>query len=328
MPSIEELKVGERFDGFFRLRELDERETRGGKPYLDVVLEDRTGALPGKVWEIAEQVMGQLVRGGFVKVRATPEDYRGTLQLRVERIRPVTDADREDGFREADCVEQTPYDIDVMWEEARRIAQGCHPIVARLVFSVLDEYEERFRAWPASVHIHHPYLGGLLEHTLSVTKTCIYFAGKYDVARDLLVAAALLHDVGKLHELATDAGTYYTSEGRLIGHIVLGRDIVREHARRLGDVPEDFLLHLDHLILAHQGQPEWGTVKVPMTREALLLHYADDADAKFNHVQRAIERDRTEEDFTGRDRVMQRAFYKPLPALPPREDGGEEPPSS
>ncbi|MBI2177724.1 MAG: HD domain-containing protein [Candidatus Tectomicrobia bacterium] len=318
MARAAEVKRGERFDGFFRIREIQERQNRFGKPYLDLQLEDRTGCLPAKVWDISDKVVeGPVERGDFVKVRAGAEDFQGALQLRVERIRRVGDADREAGFREEDCVQSTAYDVGLMWEEFRRIAQSCHPLVAALLLSVLDECAERLRAWPASQRIHHPYLGGLLEHTLSVTKTCIYLASKYEVSRDLLVAGAILHDVGKLDELSPVAGTHYTPEGRLLGHLVLGRDIVRAHAQRLGNVPAEFLLHLEHLILSHQGQPEWGTVKVPMTPEALLLHYADDLDAKLNVLRTALEQDRSDEDFTPRHPVMHRHFFKLRPLLPP-----------
>ena len=316
MARAAEVKRGERFDGFFRIREIQERQNRFGKPYLDLQLEDRTGCLPAKVWDIPDTVMGPVERGDFVKVRAAGEDYQGTLQLRVERIRRVGDADREAGFREADCVQSTAYDVEMMWEEFRRIAQGCHPLAAGLLLSILDEYAGRFRSWPASQRIHHSYLGGLLEHTLSVTKTCIYLASKYEVSRDLLVAGAILHDVGKLDELSPVAGIHYTPEGRLLGHLVLGRDIVRDHARRLGNLPPEFLLHLEHLILSHQGLPEWGTVKVPMTPEALLLHYADDIDAKFNVLASALAQDRGEEDFTSNNNVMRRHFFKLRPLLP------------
>ena len=319
MPRAAEVKRGDQFDAFFHVRELQERQNRFGKPYLDLQLEDHTGCLPAKVWDIPDQVMGPVERGDFVKVRAAGEDYQGALQLRVLRIRRVGEADREAGFREADCVQSTAYDIDLMWEELRRIAQGCHPLVAGLLLSILDGYAESFRSWPASQRIHHPYLGGLLEHTLSVTKTCIYLASKYAVSRDLLVAGAILHDVGKLEELSPVAGNHYTAEGRLIGHLVLGRDIMRAHAQRLGNLPPEFLLHLEHLILSHQGQPEWGTVRLPMTPEALLLHYADDMDAKFSVLTIALGQDKGEEDFTPRNPVMQRHFFKLRPLLPPVE---------
>ena len=171
-------------------------------------------------------------------MRAAGENYQGRLQLRVDRVRRVNEQDYESGFKPEDCVQRTPYDIDVMWEEAKRIAGGCHPLVAAYLTAILDAYEEKFREWPAAQRIHHPYLGGLLEHTLSVTKTCLYLADKYDVSKDLLVAGALLHDIGKLEELSTEGATHYTAAGRLLGHIVLGRDIVREWAGREGVFPE------------------------------------------------------------------------------------------
>ena len=281
MPTVSELKEEERFDSYFRVRQFDERETRNGKKYLDLLLEDRTASISGKVWEIDEQVVGVIESGDFVKVRAAVESYKGILQLRVLKIRKVNDEDFEEGFRIEDCVEQTPFDIDSMWEEIRETALSCHPLVAEFLLSIFEQYEDKIREWPAAQRIHHSYLGGLLEHTLSVTKTCIYLTEKYEISRDLLLCGAMLHDIGKLDELSTSGGFDYTDSGRLIGHVVLGRDIVRDNAKAYGKLPSDFCLHLEHLILAHQGQLDWGTVKVPMTPEALLLHYADDIDAKF-----------------------------------------------
>ncbi len=325
MPRISELEHGQQFDGFFLLRECEEKMTRQGKVYLDMVLEDRTGNLPGKVWEVPHQVQGVIEGGDFVKVRALAENYRGTMQLKIEKIRRTTDSDGEEGFREEDCIARTSFDTEKMWKEIFQIAQSCHPLVAELLVSILEEYADQFQTWPAAQRIHHPYLGGLLEHTLSVTKTCLYLVEKYDVSRDLLVAGALLHDIGKLHELSGVGGTRYTSAGRLVGHIVLGRDILRNHAQRVENLPEEFVLHLEHLILSHQGQPDWGTVKVPMTPEAVLLHYADDMDAKFNIATRAIEQDRGDGEFTSRIAIVDRAFFKLRPLLPPPSTKGETP---
>lgn len=325
MPTIAALKEGERFDSFFRIKERETKLSRAGREYLDLLLEDATGDISAKVWEPATQMEGPVEAGDFIKARAVVENYQGRRQLRVERIRRVNDADRESGFRREDCVPRTPYDIDVMWEEMRRVASARHPLVAAYLTAILDAYEEKFREWPASQHIHHPYLGGLLEHTLSVTKTCLYFADKYEASKDLLVAGALLHDIGKLEELSTEGAAHYTARGRLVGHVAMGRDVALEWARREGvfpegkALPEDFLTHLEHLILSHQGRLEWGAAKIPMSAEALLLHYADDVDAKFNLLRRAVAAGDGDEEFTSRNHTMGRAFYKGDPPLPPED---------
>ncbi len=325
MAQVAALKEGERFDSFFRVKEYEARLSRAGREYLDLWLEDATGEISAKVWEPSTQVEGIVGAGDFIKVRAVAESYKGQLQLKVERVRRVSDQDYESGFRREDYVRRTPYDVDVMWEETKRIAGGCHPLVAAYLTAILNGYEEKFREWPASQRIHHAYLGGLLEHTLSVTKTCLYLADKYGVSKDLLVAGALLHDVGKMEELSTEGGVHYTARGRLVGHVAMGRDVARDWAGRAGvfpqgeTLPEDFLLHLEHLLLSHQGQPEWGTVKTPMSKEALLLHYADDMDAKFSLVQRVVDESRGEGDFTEMNHTMRRAFYKGGASLPPED---------
>ena len=130
MPNVSDLSTGEKFDAFFRIRDLQKKETRNGRQYLDLVLEDRTGGISAKVWEVEEQVLGVIERGDFVKARAVVESYKGNFQLRVQKIRKVNDEDYEEGFRQEECIEQTPFDIDLMWEEIRRIARTCHPLVA------------------------------------------------------------------------------------------------------------------------------------------------------------------------------------------------------
>tara|TARA_Y100000588_G_scaffold390896_1_gene497718 strand:- start:2478 stop:3437 length:960 start_codon:yes stop_codon:yes gene_type:complete len=310
MTKIKEMELGEQYDSFFFLREKLIKETRTGKEYMDILLEDDTATISAKIWEIDSQVFGEISSGDFVKARVSLETYRDQKQLKIFKVRKVKEEDYNEGFDETSCFKKTNFDIDEMWDEIRDISSGCSPKISELLISILDKFSERFRVWPAAVKIHHAYVGGLLEHTLSVTKTCLYFVDKYEISKDLLVCAAILHDIGKLEELSKKSGAEYTEKGQLIGHIVLGRDIVREHASEIPDFPEDFLILLEHLILSHQGQTEWGTVKVPMTLEALLLHYADDIDAKFNHVSNFILDDESEGFFTRRSAIMNRTFLK------------------
>ncbi len=310
MTQIKGMELGEQYDSFFFLRQKLRKETRAGKEYLDLVLEDKTAMIPAKIWEIDSQVFGEISSGDFVKARVSLETYRDQKQLKIFKVRKVKEEDYDDGFDENSCFRKTPFDIDEMWEEIRNISAECSPKVSKLLISILDEFSDHFRSWPAAVRIHHAYIGGLLEHTLSVTKTCLYFVEKYEVSRDLIVSAAILHDIGKLEELSKDSGAEYTERGQLIGHIVLGRDIVRKFASEITDFSKDFLLLLEHLILSHQGQTDWGTVKVPMTLEAILLHYADDIDAKFNHVSNFILDDESEGLFSHRNPIMNRVFFK------------------
>ena len=310
MTQIKEMELGAQYDSFFFLREKLTKETRAGKEYLDLVLEDKTAVISAKIWEIDSQVFGQITSGDFIKARVSVETYRDQKQLKIFKVRKVIEEDYNKGFDENSCFKMTPFDIDEMWEEIRNISYECSPKVSELLINILDEYSENFRVWPAAVKIHHAYVGGLLEHTLSVTKTCLYFVEKYSISRDLLVCAAILHDIGKLEELSKERVVEYSEQGQLIGNIVLGRDMIRKKASEISDFPEEFLLLLEHLILSHQGQTDWGTVKVPMTLEALLLHYADDIDAKFNHVSNFILDDEGEGLFTRRNAIMNRAFLK------------------
>ena len=219
----------------------------------------------------------------------------------IRRIREVTAADADDGFSPSMCMPQSRFDSEAMFAQLQELVRDRIEAadLRGLVESILQEHRSALLTMPAARHNHHAYVGGLLEHTLSVAKTCVYLADKYadyycemqpPLDKDIAVAGAVLHDIGKLRELAKDAvAAEYTPAGHLIGHMLLGRDIVREAAARMetgpvaaGRVDAETLLRLEHLILAHQRLPEWGSPKPPMTPEALIVHYADDLDAKLH----------------------------------------------
>jgi 3'-5' exoribonuclease len=176
---------------------------------------------------------------------------------------------------------------------------------------MLENHKQQVRSYPAGTEIHHSYWGGFLEHVLSVVESCLYFADKYpSLDRDLLVAGAVLHDIGKMQELSDPKSPAYTTRGILIGHVVLGRDVLLQEARNVRDFPEEFLLLLEHMILSHQGQLEWGSPKRPKIPEALILHYVDDLDAKINRVFRVLEEDQGQSQFTSYDRYLGRVLFK------------------
>jgi 3'-5' exoribonuclease len=191
----------------------------------------------------------------------------------------------------------------------------------QLVQSILDEHSEGVKSYPAASRNHHAYRSGFLEHVLSVTKTAIYLADKYiayyenmqpPLDKSLVVAGAILHDIGKLIELDMQPhGTIYTAEGTLIGHILLGRDMIRDAVGKIDDFPPETLLRLEHIIVAHQNLPEWGSPVAPHTPEALLVHYADEIDAKYHMFAVALEQPpQAEMEFTPRDNPMRRPIFR------------------
>jgi 3'-5' exoribonuclease len=240
--------------------------------------------------------------------------------LEIRKIRETVEADAADGFDPAMCLAQTRFDPQTMFGELVQIAERHveDAQVRRLVLSILNGNREKLLTCPAARRHHHAFCGGLLEHTLSVARTALFLAGKYadyypdmqpPLNKGLVVAGAILHDIGKVRELDQQpTGTTYTPEGELIGHIVMGRDMVREAAAGT-EIDPDVLLRLEHLVLSHQRLPEWGSPKPPMTPEALLVHYADDLDAKYQMIY-TILRDDAAGPLTSEKNVLRHKIYR------------------
>jgi 3'-5' exoribonuclease len=265
--------------------------------------------------------------GEFYKIRGLFRQTSYGPQVDIRKIRLVSDADRGDGFDPAGFQPRSRFDSQEMLDEltglvAEKIAR---PELRALLLHILMTHREALLPLPAAARNHHAYYGGWLEHVLSVTRTCVLLADKYAAAypdlrppldKDLVVAGGVLHDIGKLRELAVSpTGAEHTSEGQLIGHVLQGRDIVREAAAELaasGDRPLDAetLLRLEHVIVSHQRLAEWGSPKPPMTPEALLVHYADDLDAKFQMMCEVLAEDTTEGPLTSRNNALRHRVFR------------------
>jgi len=259
--------------------------------------------------------------GTFYKLRAAYRETSYGPQLDIRKIREVAPADALDGFEPTMCLPQSRFPPQAMYDELRRlVAQriSAGPL-RKLVEKLLTGHREKLLKHPAAKWHHHAFVAGLLEHTLSMTHTCIYMADKYaekypdmqpPLDKDLVVAGAVLHDIGKLQELDQEpAGTEYTAAGALVGHLLLGRDMVREAAAEAG-LDAETLLRLEHLIIAHQRLPEWGSPKPPMTPEALIIHYADDLDAKYDMMYAILRDDRTPGPLTSDKNLLRHKVYR------------------
>lgn len=312
MKYINELKEGEKLIEFYLVEDKQIRTKKSGEEYISFILKDRTGQIPSVMWDDVDQYKERFQKGDFVKIEGTVGRYGSDLQITVTRIRRVEERDYREGFDKSNYFETTEGDIEMMLKEIFDLIGTLKDnSIRRLVKEILEENKEKMRIYPGAKSIHHEYIGGLLEHTLSVAKSCDYFGGKYNgVDRDLLMAGALLHDIGKLRELSLKNTTEYSKEGHLIGHIVLGRDMVREKAGEIEGFPGDKLVQLEHIILSHQGNTEWGSPKSPMTLEALIIHYVEDLDAKVNIFKKTIKKDREEGKFTQRSSLLDRVLYK------------------
>ena len=308
---INELTGGERIESAFLLRRCDLRQTRGGKFYLDMQVGDRTGILPAKRWDANEHLFEALRDADTVLVKGTVETYRDTLQLAVDQIRCVKPEDVD----LSELLPHTERDIDAMWQSLLDTAASIKdPYLMELLEKITgdEEIAEGFKSSPAAVNYHHPFIGGLLEHTVSVLDLAEKVLPNYHhLDRDLLLTGVILHDIGKMRELSRETNFKYTDSGELLGHIVLGVLMLEDKVREIAEFPEDLLMKLQHLILSHHGQYEFGSPKLPMTIESIALHHLDNLDAKLNAFTSAIESEgEAEGNWTQWNRMFQRRLYR------------------
>jgi len=280
---VDRLKQGERIDELFLVKSARLSETKAGKPYLILIVMDRSGEVSGPVWDIALEVQKLCNPGEIVRVTGMVQSYRDNLQLKVDSILSVPKSMVELG----DYFPVSPKNRQKMVDELQVLFRTIeNPYLKKLLnyFFNKSNWWLKFQEAPAAKGIHHAYIGGLLEHSLSVAQLCHFMAEHYEgVDHSLLLAGALLHDIGKLEELRTKNGVVeYTVAGRLKGHLVIGSEMVNEVAGQIKDFPKELLEQLQHLILSHHGRQEFGSPTVPMTVEAFVLSFVDDLDAKMN----------------------------------------------
>jgi 3'-5' exoribonuclease len=296
--------AGETTDSFVVVAEAVSAVTRKGDPYLKLSLRDRNRSANCFVWSNRPdfEAVSRIRPGEVCKIRGrlTAGDDGYGPKLELDQIRRADPARDSRDYSPADLFETTRFDVNAMWIELNAIiAEHVRDTPIRLLTAeLLRRREAEFKSAPAAERNHHAYLGGLLEHTLSVTRLCVHLADKYSeyyrgsgvpVDKDLVVAGGCLHDIGKVVELDLRPGvTGYTTPGRLVGHIVIGRDMVREVGAAIPGLDPRKLMLLEHIILSHQGRKEWSSPVEPRTLEALLVHYADDIDAKANMFVEAV----------------------------------------
>jgi 3'-5' exoribonuclease len=315
--QISQLQEGAVVQQYFLVRQAESRSTREGKPYLSLVLGDKSGHIVARVWDdVLARCPGPFVQGDHVGVQGQVSSYKGELQLTIRYINTV-EALRAMGKSleeyDPDLLHQTtPYDRQALWQELWQLAETqIRPPLKHLVLNLLDRHREEFLVCPAARLYHHPYVGGLLEHTWFVARHTLAALNIYpDLNRDLALAGAILHDLGKIKEIANPPAPELTVSGQLLGHIVLGWDLVRSAAQALEFSDPTLLLQLEHIILSHHGSLEFGSPIPPKTREALLVNFLDDLDAKLKMMSQHLESDSGEGDFTSYHRVLQRGLYK------------------
>ena len=275
---------------YFALVSVSVREKRGGGgQYLALVLGDKTGQMEARMWEEFADAIGKCNEGCYVKAQGQVSKYQGKFQITLEKMRLAAETEVE----AADFMPTTKYDVETMWSELREFVTAFHnDDLRQLVFAFLDDeaLAAAYKTAPAAKRLHHAWLGGLLEHVLALVKVCLATAPFYrEVDPDLLVTGAILHDIGKVKELSWANTFSYTLEGQLVGHISIAQRMVEEKVRGLPAFPERLRLLVEHMILSHHGKYEFGSPKLPMTPEAILLSALDDLEAKFEGMRREFE---------------------------------------
>jgi 3'-5' exoribonuclease len=310
-PYVSDLKPNQIFSSIFLVHVKDVRQKKSGDPYLSLLLGDRTGEVEAKMWDNVADVMGTFDRDDFVKVKGLLQIFQNRPQLTIHKMVRVLESDVD--F--ADYFPASERDPLEMFAELRAIVAGMENAQLRdLLNAFLDDepLARMYRTAPAAKHVHHAYLGGLIEHVLSVCHLCRVAAAHYKfVDLDLLLTGAVLHDIGKVAELTYERSFGYSAEGQLLGHIVIGLRLLTEKLQRFPDFPAKLRVLVEHMIVSHHGELEFGSPKVPLFPEALLLHHLDNLDSKMECMRSMIARDRHVEGcWTGYNPSLERAVLK------------------
>lgn len=289
MRYIEQFKEGMRVSDIYLCKTRQIAVTKNGKEYASVILQDKTGTIDCKIWDLSSPGVGDFAPLQYVHVDGDVSVFQGSNQLNIRRIRQADPGE----YRESDYLPVSSKDIKVMYGELAALLRSMeNPYLKKLAFSFFvedKEFVKRFCFHSAAKSVHHGFVGGLLEHTLSVMKLCDYYAGQYPMLnRDLLLTAALFHDIGKTKELSVFPENDYTDDGQLLGHIIIGTEMVSDRIRQIPDFPDRTAAELKHCILSHHGELEYGSPKKPALLEALALSFADNTDAKMETMMELL----------------------------------------
>ncbi len=289
MKFIEDLNVGDNIREVYLCKEKRSGTKKDGDEYYFVALQDKTGVLEGNIWDVNNAGIKEFEKTNYVRVTGNIKEYKGKNQINIIGLSPVDPSE----INPADYIPCSDKDIDTMYSELLDLIDTVKaPYMKELLemyFVKNDDFKKRFCYHSAAKSVHHGFVGGLLEHTLSVAKMCDYMSVQYDyLDRDLLLTAAIFHDVGKLAELSPYPENDYTDDGQMLGHIVMGYNMLAESIRKIDNFPKIKKTELLHCILAHHGEYEYGSPKKPCIAEAIALKFADDMDAKLETMKETL----------------------------------------
>jgi 3'-5' exoribonuclease len=308
--GIAYLGVGDIMEGFMYIKSSTKGIASNGKPFLSLVLSDKSGEIEGKLWDITEEYESIYIAEKTVKVQGEIQNYRGRNQLKIRQIRPTNENDL---VSMADLIQTAPLSPEDMASTINQfIFEMRNPKIQRITRFLLKKYQQEFFTFPAATKNHHEFMSGLAYHVVSMLNLAKAIANLYPkLDRDLLYSGIILHDLGKVIELSGPISTSYTVEGNLLGHITIMVNEIGKAAEEL-DIKGEEVMVLQHLVLSHHGKAEWGSPKPPLIKEAEILHYIDNIDAKINMLDRALDKVKPGE-YTERIFALDnRAFYKPV----------------
>lgn len=311
MKYIETLREGERISEIYLCKYKQSALTKNGKPYENVILQDKTGTIDTKIWDPNSQGIDDFEAMDYVEIMGEVVNFQGVLQLSLKRVRKV----KEGEYDPKDFLPVSSKDIEQMYQELLGFIRQIKNVhLNRLVSSFFIEDEEfvkDFKYHSAAKSVHHGFVGGLLEHTLGVMKLCGFYSEQYPVLnKDLLFSAALFHDIGKMQEISKFPENDYTDDGQLLGHIMISIELVGARIRQIPGFPGKLASELKHCILAHHGELEYGSPKKPALIEALALNFADNTDAKMQTMKEALEAAGTKTDWLGYNRLFESNIRK------------------
>jgi 3'-5' exoribonuclease len=313
MQTIVSLKEGDWVEEIYLVTSKQVSTAKNGVTYLSLKLADKTGEIDGKLWDNADEVAGRFEREDFVRIKGIAANYQGTMQIKMKTLEKVDDS-RVDF---ANFIQTSPRNVDDMVKELKAVAAGLtNGHLKQLLDAFLNDkaFMELFKRTPAAKTLHHNYIGGLLEHVVELISLARDVAGHFpSIDVDLLITGAFLHDIGKVHELSVRKSIEYTTEGRLIGHISLGYEMIVEKIKTIGGFPSELAMLLKHIILSHHGEYEFGSPKRPKIQEAVIINYLDDLSAKINNFQATLKKENVAEgEWTNFNKMHDRYLYRKM----------------
>ena len=310
---VNSIKAGDSVNDIFILSDKALAQKRDGNNFLNITLSDKTGSIKGVMWDNIDETVTGITSGNFVNIRGKISEYKGALQLIVKSISQVS----SDSVNPSDFLPATSRNIDDMFMHILKITGSIETSYLKELFERFwndDEFVSGFKTAPAAKKMHHAYIGGLLEHSLSMAiltnKIVNHYSEYYKgINKDMLIAGAILHDIGKIREFDYKYSIDYSDQGRLLSHIVIGIEMIDEKLRKIKDFPEEQALLLKHMIVSHHGVREFGSPEPPKTIEAVLLNYIDEIDSKLNGIREFIASEDPDETWTSYHRLLERHFY-------------------